>query len=277
MTGLLPAVLHLALPQPMLGEVTSLGPRRVAAGAASAAGRGWPARRAGSAAPQSSARGTVQRAAGVPEALAGLPLVELPARDPTGDVLAVLLSGDGGWRGLDHRVGAFLSASGIPVVGWNSLEYFWKRRTPMKASADLSRVLRYYMHTWHKGRVILVGYSRGADVLPFMASRLPPALQRHVGLVALLGPEHTIDFRFHLTDWIHSVGAGLPVLPEVRKLHGMHILCVYGAAEKDTICPQLEGGPAETVEVPGAHHFDHAYDRLGALVLQASEWQGTTG
>ena len=36
-------------------------------------------------------------------------------------------------------------------------------------------------------KVVLIGYSLGADVLPFMASRLKPDLVNRVVLIALLG------------------------------------------------------------------------------------------
>ena len=45
----------------------------------------------------------------------------------TSDTFAVLLSGDGGWAGLDKEVAAALAARGIPVAGIDSLRYFWQR------------------------------------------------------------------------------------------------------------------------------------------------------
>src|SRR5262245_60453823 len=58
------------------------------------------------------------------DALADLPLVELEPRVPLG-VLAVIYSGDGGWRDLDRTVGEWLAAHGIHVVGVDALRYFW--------------------------------------------------------------------------------------------------------------------------------------------------------
>jgi len=63
--------------------------------------------------------------------LKDLPLVELPAAGERGESpLAVMLSGDGGWAGLDRAVAKVLVARGVPVVGVNSLQYFWNPRTP---------------------------------------------------------------------------------------------------------------------------------------------------
>ena len=48
-------------------------------------------------------------------AIAGLPLVELPAKPPS-PLLAIVISGDGGWRDLDRR----LPKAAVPrcVGGW---------------------------------------------------------------------------------------------------------------------------------------------------------------
>ena len=66
---------------------------------------------------------------GVPS-VADLPLVEVPAKGQGGKTLAVIISGDGGWAGIDKDVAGALAAKGIPVVGWNSLQYFWTARKP---------------------------------------------------------------------------------------------------------------------------------------------------
>src|SRR5690348_10902118 len=76
--------------------------------------------------------------------LSDLPLVEVRA-ERRSDLLAVFFSGDGGWTTIDRRVSARLAATGVPVVGVNSLRYFWKERSPEQATQDLVRVLRYYL------------------------------------------------------------------------------------------------------------------------------------
>ena len=71
---------------------------------------------------------------------------------------------------------------GIPVVGLDSLRYFWKARTPASAAADIDRALRYYLAHWKKQRALLVGYSQGANVLPFIVNRLPQATRCQAGV-----------------------------------------------------------------------------------------------
>jgi type IV secretory pathway VirJ component len=211
---------------------------------------------------------------GVPS-VAGLPLVEVPAKGQGGKMLAVILSGDGGWAGIDKDVAGALSAQGIPVVGWNSLQYFWSPKSPEIGAKDLDRILRHYLATWGKSEALLVGYSFGADVLPFFANRLPADLLDRVRLVALLGPEKIADFEFHVSDWLGGGSKGQPVLPEVKKLGGHPpVLCLYGSQEKDSLCPEITPALGKAQVLPGAHHFGGDYDVLAALILKAAQGSG---
>jgi len=199
-----------------------------------------------------------------------LPLVEVPARGEPTDTLAVIVSGDGGWAGIDRELGGAMAERGVAVVGLDSLRYFWKKKTPEIAGHDLERILQHFMVGWGKGRVLLVGYSRGADVLPFMANRLPADLRARVVLVALLGPSPSVEFEFHVGDWLGGGAARneLPVRPEVEKLAGTPVLCVYGEAEHDSLCPDLPASLASAVQMKGAHHFGGDYGRIAEAILR---------
>jgi type IV secretory pathway VirJ component len=200
-------------------------------------------------------------------AVRDLPLVELPAAGGS-RTLAIVVSGDGGWASLDRQIGETLSQQGVSVVGINSLKYFWRARTPDGAAADLTRVLRHYVPAWNASRILLVGYSRGSDVLPFMASRLPADLREKVRLVALLGFSHRAGFELHLTDFFGGSGRGVPTLPEIRKLRGMHVLCVYGSEETDSACRDLPPRLASSMILPGGHHFGGAYRAIARSILR---------
>ncbi|HEV8629422.1 MAG TPA: AcvB/VirJ family lysyl-phosphatidylglycerol hydrolase [Thermoanaerobaculia bacterium] len=204
-----------------------------------------------------------------PEGVEDLPLVELPAQGSKQPELVVLLSGDGGWAGIDRDVGGALAAAGLPVVGWNSLQYYWHAKTPERAAADLGRILRHYLYAWHEERAVLIGYSFGADVLPFLVSRLPADLRGKVALVTLLGPSHGASFEFHVAEWLGAAAAGeLPVLPELAQLRGTRVLCLYGEKEDDTLCRGLDPQLAHSIGSPGAHHFGGDYKGLAATVLR---------
>ena len=148
----------------------------------------------------------------------GVPLIEVPSQVQGGNELAVLLSGDGGWAVTDKGLAERLTKGGIPVVGWNALRYFLRRKKPDQIGHDLERVLRTYLPLWHKEKVILIGYSFGADVMPFMVTRLPPDLADKVSLTVLMSPTGTADFHFHPSEWLRKpADDSQPMLPEARE------------------------------------------------------------
>jgi type IV secretory pathway VirJ component len=203
-------------------------------------------------------------------ALDNLPLIEVPAHGDGSDLFAVIISGDGGWASLDRDVGGALAQRGIPVVGLNALQYFWTKRTPEGASEDLARILRHYLRTWTKNHVLLVGYSLGADVLPFMTNRLPLDLLDQVREIALLGPGKNTEFEFHITEWLGVSGGGSakPVLPEVEKLRGRNVICLYGAEEAASLCPLLRSDMAKVMQLPDGHHFGGKYELISDIILK---------
>lgn len=199
--------------------------------------------------------------------LGDLPLVTVAARRP-GDTLAVLLTGDGGWAGLDRALASALAEGGVAVVGWDSLRYYWTPRTPDAAARDLARILAHYRTALRRPRIILIGYSFGADVLPFLARRLPTEVKRDIEKVVLLGPGPRARFEFKLAEWLGRTSDGLDVHSEVVQLAGLPLLCVRGAEEADSLCPRLDPAVARIVTLPGGHHFDGDYAGLARLILE---------
>ena len=205
------------------------------------------------------------------EELKDLPIVELRSKNPRADLFAVIVSGDGGWAAIDRDLGHSLAEKDISVVGLNSLQYFWKRRSPDETGNDLARILTHYFSLWGQGKVMLIGYSLGADVLPFMVNRLPPEVSNRVSLVALLGPSDRVTFEFHLRDWFgdSSSSDSLPVLPEVSRLRVRKILCFCGEKETDSLCSKLDPQHSRTFVLPGAHHFAGKYSFIAETIIKA--------
>lgn len=203
-----------------------------------------------------------------PQQLAGLPIVEVPVTS-TGHRFVVLLSGDGGWAGIDKSLGTAFAAQGVPVAGFDSLRYFWSARTPDELAADLDRIIRYYAARWARSEVLLVGYSQGADVLPFALNRLPSTTRASVRLTALLGPGQKASFEFHVANWLGPSG-DLPIAPEALKLSAVDTLCIYGQEEKDSLCPELSPDHAQAMPLAGGHHFGGEYGVLAARILHAA-------
>ena len=199
--------------------------------------------------------------------LLSLPLVEVPATHGTSDTLVVLVSGDGGWAAIDKSISRVLADNGMPVVGLNALQYFWTKRTPEAASRDLQAIITTYSARWNKPRVIILGYSRGAYVLPAMLNRMPAAVQSKIRLVALLRPSPYVEFEFDMSDWLRDKKAGLAVQPELARVRDRKVLCLWGEDDKDSLCNGLTQANVHVVTLKGAHHFDGGYEKLAHIIL----------
>lgn len=164
------------------------------------------------------------------------------------------------------------------MVGLSSLHYFWTARTPEATAADIEHILRHYLAAWHKDKVILCGYSFGADILPFVVTRLPDDLRQRLGLVVFLGLGSEAAFEFHLASWLGRSDPGAyPVAPELARLRGLPMLCFYGTEDADALCRSADPTLVEAHSVPGGHRIGHEYGPVADAILRALSPQGPGG
>ncbi len=202
--------------------------------------------------------------------VADLPLIEVLPQGESTDTFALLLSGDGGWTGLDKDVAAALAARGVAVVGWDSLRYFWKARTPEELASDASRVIVHYGERWKKSHVLLLGYSQGANVLPFLVNRLSKETRSKVSLVAMTGLGLEADFEFHFANWAGASAKALAILPEAARLGSPKAICIYGKEDPESSCTQLDQSRVQSIALTGGHHFNGDYGKVAEAILQAA-------
>jgi phosphatidylglycerol lysyltransferase len=206
--------------------------------------------------------------------IANLPLIELPA-EHHGPFLAVFLSGDGGWRDVDKSVAEKLRSDGVSVVGWDSLRYFWSKKTPEQTARDLSAVIDTYASRWGASKVALVGYSFGADVLPFAYNHLSPEAKVRVVQLSLLAFAPAADFEISVAGWLGAAPGkdALPTAPALAPIDPTMVQCFYGAEESDSACP-LISLKAEIIRTAGGHHFDNDYSALAQVILDGLHRRG---
>ncbi len=197
-----------------------------------------------------------------------LTLVSEP-RSPRTNFMAVMYSGDGGWAGLDRDLAAKLAASGVPVVGVDSLSYFWNAKSPAQSGSDLGRVISHFSKEWQRPKVILIGYSFGADDLPLVVDAMPPVFKNSIARMTMMGLDKSADLQFHLSSWLDVSGASaLPTIPEIERLKGLPMQCIRGARESDSACNAIPAGLVEKIVIPGGHHFDGNADLLITNILK---------
>jgi type IV secretory pathway VirJ component len=201
--------------------------------------------------------------------LAKLPLIEFPAQG-SGEALMVLYSGNGAWAKAVSGIARAAAAEGLPTVGFDCLRYFWTRRTPPEAAADLTRVIARYRAVWGRDEVVLAGYSFGAEALPALWPYLPAETRAHVRAMVLLGPSNTMEMVVRPWSWLNIDGAGaVPLKPLVARVVGPKVTCIYGAADRVAECAHILP-PAELVTLPGGHHFNRDYPAVARAVLKAA-------
>ena len=199
-----------------------------------------------------------------------LPLHTVSSKMPSSVALAIILSGDGGWAGIDRRIAEDLAGNGVDVVGLDSRSYLMKAHTPDEVAADIARMMRHFTAGWTVRRVALIGYSRGADLVPFIANRLPTALRGEISLIALLAPAERANFQFHWADLLSETSkpSDAPILPELERLRGTPVLCIYGKDEKESLCRLADTAAVRVERRPGRHHFDGDYDVIATEILR---------
>lgn len=212
--------------------------------------------------------------AGDPAALQTLPLIEVlpqPAAvesHDAADLFAVVISGDGGWASIDRDIAEELASKGVPVVGLDSLKYFWTKRTPEEAAGALDRILDSYSTQWRRPRALVIGYSFGADVTPFLIQRLPSKTLALVSDTFLLGLDGEAEFEFHFADWVGSSSAhSLPTKPAILAVHGPKQHCFYGSEDREDLCRTLPHSVVDSVALSGGHHFGGNYREIADRIL----------
>jgi len=195
-----------------------------------------------------------QSTAGDSAAVAELPLHEVRV-EPAGHQLVFLITGDGGYAAGDRGIAEAFAAHGVPVVALDARAYLGKKRVPDEVASDAERIMRHYLAAWHRDSVIFVGYSRGADMAPFIMTRLPEELRSRLSLVAMVGLAERASFEFHWSDLVMDTkrSTDYPVAPEVLKVHGVRMLCLYGEREKHSLCPTFPPSVLRADQHGGKH------------------------
>ncbi len=196
----------------------------------------------------------------------GLPLSILEAT-PNRDTLAIIYSGDGGWRDLDRQIGGVFQSLGVPVVGLDSLRYFWNERAPQETADDLARIIGAYTEHWNVKHILLAGYSFGADILPATYNLLPEDAKAKVSQISLLALGREKPYQISVLGWLGQNSAGGDPSDDIKSIDPKLVQCFYGTEEEDDPCASLTRLGIETIGIKGGHHFDGDYEALAKRIL----------
>lgn len=199
-----------------------------------------------------------------------LPLHIFPASNEPGLPLVFMISGDGGWGWFDQQLALHLAKKNIPCIGLDAFHYFWNKKTPEMVAYDIEPVINYYLKYWNREKIILIGYSFGAEIVPFVARKFNPSLRNKTALVVMLSPTPRTGFEIHFIDMlsIDSRKDTYDVVNEIRNLQNTKVLCIFGQDENTKIPSLIHDKRVHFYYTKGGHHFDRSYDEIIQAILK---------
>lgn len=196
-----------------------------------------------------------------------IPLKEWPT-NVHNKPLIFYLSGDGGMNKFSNSLCEKLNAKGFDVIALNSRSYFYDKKTPAKTAADITQLLKLKLNGRKNQQIVFIGYSFGADVLPFILNRLPKDVDDKVLVSFLMGSSGTTDFEIHWSDIFgENTKRSLDVVSEINKLADEKVV-ILSASDDNTLDVGRITLKRFTREVlPGGHHFDGDTNEIAKVII----------
>lgn len=201
---------------------------------------------------------------------ADLPLNVLVSGNDNTKSLILYITGDGGWNNFSKGFAKEFAAKGFPVVSLNANKYFWKKKTPAQAASDLTGVINLYLKQFNRSRVSIIGYSFGADVLPFIYNKFPGDIQSRIKSISLLSPSSATDFEIHLMGMMGAGGGGNSVPEEINRMANVPVSIVTGDDEKDFPFEKISTKKYAKKTLTGGHHYDGNVKKVVETVLETT-------
>lgn len=161
-----------------------------------------------------------------------------------------------------------LNKEGYAVIGLDAKDYFWNKKKPEEAAETIEQAINESNKGWKKKNVVLIGYSFGADVAPFVLTHFSAALSNRINHLILLSPSAKTDFEIHVLQmfgWGKNEGESVP--SEINKIV-KRVVIIVGDDENEFPFDQLTIKNKQVIKMHGGHHYDGDVDALCKQVIQ---------
>jgi type IV secretory pathway VirJ component len=195
---------------------------------------------------------------------AKLPLIECQSKE-SGNFYVIFLTGNGGWKELAQSVTQYLNSKNVSVVAINTKKYLWSEKNPEQIACDLESLIDQFSNKWGQTNVVLLGYSMGAEVIPFAVNRMEEKYRNKLSDIILIGPWQKATFKVNLLDYIMEVNKGEDIYSELLKMKNKmaYVIC----DDNDiSICKKGLDGVIDHDLLAGGHHFGGDYASLSGLI-----------
>jgi len=165
----------------------------------------------------------------------------------TGDRVAIVTSGDGGWTHLGPEVAEILAAQGYRVLGFDAKTYLasFTSRSELLRAEDVPRDYGALVDHAVAARVLLVGVSEGAGLSVLAAS--DPALHPRLAGVVALGLPDRNELAWRLRDALIYLTKKTPDEPTfsardvVARVAPVPLAAIHSRRDEFVSVPEVEG------------------------------------
>ena len=167
------------------------------------------------------------------------------------------ISGDAGFNTFSKTFAEELHRYGYDVFALNTKKYFWHKKTPLQASKDTQIYLKQITKNRTNKKIIIIGYSYGADVAPFIYNRFDRDFQKNIQDLIIVGPSKVNDFEIHVQEYITGkMEHGYSVVNEINQIKNVPFTLVVSDFENKYF-PRNEIilKDYQFLHLKGDHHF----------------------
>jgi type IV secretory pathway VirJ component len=183
--------------------------------------------------------------------------------------LIFYISGDGGMNSFSNDLCKSLNEKGYDVFALNAKSYFWNRKTPEQTATDVNDYLIKKIAGRKNQQVVLIGYSFGADVLPFIVNRLSKNISDSITVSFLMASSGSTDFEIHWSDIFGGNSKRkMDVVTEINKLSRENIVIINGSNEGMLALNKISLKKYTYEVLPGGHHFDGDTEEITRVILK---------
>lgn len=186
--------------------------------------------------------------------------------------LIFYLSGDGGFNKFSNSLCEGINKKGFDVIALNSKSYFWDKKTPEQTATDVNNYLAKKLTGRKNQQVVLIGYSFGADVLPFILNRLPKDIHDKILVSFLMASSGSTDLEIHWSDIFGGNSKrDMDVVTEINKLVNDKIVIISASDDGHLALNKISLKRYTHEVLPGGHHFDGDTDEIIKVILNDME------
>ena len=196
-----------------------------------------------------------------------LPLKEL--NSSADKPLVFYISGDGGYTSFSEDVCKAINKAGYKITSLNSKSYFDDKKNPQQTTDDIVKYLNDQFNKRKDQRFILIGYSFGADITPFVINLFPDSIKKKLISVVLLSPSTSTDFETHVWDKLGlKKKRSMDVVTEVNKLGAMKTTIIFGNDDVDFPINSIKLKNYVHELLPGGHHYEGNTDEVAKTMMK---------